>query len=43
MPSRFLTDMYADGVKGSFDALGYHPYSYPVLPDTYDPDRDGHK
>jgi hypothetical protein len=31
----FLQDMYAHGAKGSFDALGYHPYSYPALPDTY--------
>ena len=30
----FLADMYADGAGGSFDAVGYHPYSYPVLPDT---------
>ena len=33
----FLKDMYADGAKGSFDALGYHPYSYPALPNTYEP------
>jgi hypothetical protein len=33
----FLTDMYADGVKGSFDVLGYHAYSYPALPNTYEP------
>jgi hypothetical protein len=32
----FLQDMYADGAKGSFDAVGYHPYSYPALPDTYE-------
>ena len=32
----FLTDMYADGAKGSFDALGYHPYSYPALPNTFE-------
>jgi hypothetical protein len=31
----FLKDMYADGAKGSFDAVGYHPYSYPALPDTF--------
>jgi hypothetical protein len=30
----FLQDMYADGAGGSFDAVGYHPYSYPALPDT---------
>ncbi len=33
----FLQAMYADGAQGSFDALGYHPYSYPSLPDTYEP------
>jgi len=33
----FLQDMYADGAKGSFDAVGDHPYSYPALPDTYEP------
>lgn len=32
----FLTDMYADGAAGSFDALGYHAYSYPALADTYE-------
>jgi hypothetical protein len=36
-PIDFLTAMYADGAKGSFDALGYHPYSFPALPDTYEP------
>jgi polysaccharide biosynthesis protein PslG len=33
----FLTDMYADGAAGSFDALGYHAYSYPALADTDEP------
>ena len=33
----FLKDMYADGAEGYFDALGDHPYSYPALPDTYEP------
>jgi polysaccharide biosynthesis protein PslG len=32
----FLTVMYAHGAKGSFDAVGYHPYSYPALPNTYE-------
>ena len=32
----FLLDMYADGAKGYFDAVGDHPYSYPALPDTYE-------
>lgn len=31
----FLQDIYADGGKGYFDAVGYHPYSYPDLPNTY--------
>jgi len=34
-PIDFLKAMYADGAKGHFDALGYHPYSFPALPDTY--------
>jgi hypothetical protein len=29
---RFVASMYAHGGKGSFDALGYHPYSYPYPP-----------
>jgi polysaccharide biosynthesis protein PslG len=33
-PRTFLQDMYADGAKGSFDGLGFHPYSYPDSPDT---------
>jgi hypothetical protein len=32
----FLKAMYADGAKGHFDALGFHPYSFPALPDTYE-------
>jgi polysaccharide biosynthesis protein PslG len=36
-PTSFLTAMYEHGVKGSFDALGYHPYSFPAVPDTYEP------
>jgi hypothetical protein len=32
-PRTFLTDMYADGAKGSFDGLGDHPYTYPLAPD----------
>jgi len=35
-PVTFLEDMYADGAKGSFDALGYHAYSAPALPDTFE-------
>jgi polysaccharide biosynthesis protein PslG len=36
-PLDFLQAMYADGVKGSFDALGFHPYTFPAAPDTYEP------
>jgi hypothetical protein len=36
-PITFLSDMYADGAKGSFNAIGYHPYSYPAMPNTYEP------
>jgi hypothetical protein len=35
-PVDFLTAMYAHGAKGSFDAVGYHPYCYPALPNTYE-------
>lgn len=31
----FFKSMYADGAKGSFDAVAYHPYSYPALPNSY--------
>lgn len=33
-PRTFLQDMYADGANGSFDELGYHPYSYPASPNS---------
>jgi polysaccharide biosynthesis protein PslG len=33
----FLRDMYRYGAQGHFDALGYHPYSYPALPSSYEP------
>lgn len=29
----FLKGMYADGAKPYFNALGFHPYSFPALPD----------
>jgi hypothetical protein len=32
----FLQAMYAYGARGHFDGVGYHPYSYPALPNTYD-------
>ncbi|MDO8737075.1 MAG: hypothetical protein Q7K29_08375 [Thermoleophilia bacterium] len=31
-PRDFLTAMYQNGGGGYFDAVGYHPYSYPALP-----------
>jgi hypothetical protein len=31
-PIDFLKAMYKNGAENSFDALGYHPYSYPALP-----------
>lgn len=30
----FLNNLYADGAKNYFDAVGWHPYSYPATPDT---------
>ncbi len=30
----FITAMYANGAKGSFDYFGYHPYSLPKSPDN---------
>lgn len=33
-PVTFFGDMYADGAKGSFDAVGDHPYTFPADPDT---------
>jgi hypothetical protein len=34
-PWRFLTDLYADGAAGTFDALADHPYApQPALPDA---------
>lgn len=30
----FLKQMYANGAKGHFDAIGYHPYTYPLLPEN---------
>lgn len=31
-PLTFLTQIYASGGRGSFDAVGYHPYSFPYAP-----------
>jgi polysaccharide biosynthesis protein PslG len=36
-PIGFLQAMYANGAKGHFDALGDHPYSYPLPPNKYKP------
>ena len=33
----FARDLFRYGAKGYFDALGDHPYSYPALPDQYEP------
>ncbi len=32
----FLQAIYAHGAKGHFDALSTHPYTFPVLPGTYE-------
>jgi polysaccharide biosynthesis protein PslG len=34
-PITFLQAMYANGAQGYLDGVGYHPYSYPALPNTY--------
>jgi aryl-phospho-beta-D-glucosidase BglC (GH1 family) len=31
-PMTFLSDVYAHGGAGNFDAVGYHPYSFPYAP-----------
>jgi hypothetical protein len=33
-PLDFVAAMYADGAGGNFDAVGYHPYSFPYAPMT---------
>lgn len=33
-PLTFLTQLYKVGDKGSWNAVGIHPYTYPALPDT---------
>jgi hypothetical protein len=35
-PRSFLEDMYKDGAKGSFEAVGDHPYCYPASPDEFE-------
>jgi hypothetical protein len=34
-PLDFLAQLYADGAGPYFDAVGFHPYSYPALPSDY--------
>ena len=34
-PITFLWSLYAHGAKNYFDGVGFHPYSYPALPNTY--------
>lgn len=34
-PRDFVVGLYAHGVKGSFDILGHHPYTFPALPSRY--------
>jgi hypothetical protein len=34
-PITFLQAMYANGAQGYLDGVGYHPYSYPALSNTY--------
>jgi polysaccharide biosynthesis protein PslG len=34
-PIDYTTRMYKAGAKGSFDALGHHPYSYPAPPSDF--------
>lgn len=36
-PLTFLKGMYANGGKGSFDAVGHHPYCYPAYPGDAQP------
>jgi hypothetical protein len=35
-PIEFLQDMYKDGAQPYFDAVGDHPYSFPVPPSLYE-------
>jgi hypothetical protein len=34
-PIDFLTELYAQNAKSYFDAVGFHPYSYPAMPSFY--------
>jgi hypothetical protein len=33
-PVQFLSEIYADGGAGYFDAVGWHPYAYPAPPSS---------
>ena len=33
-PVQFLSEIYANGGQGSFDAVGWHPYDYPDVPSS---------
>lgn len=35
-PMDFLSGIYAAGAKGSFDAVGMHPYTFPGMPNATD-------
>jgi polysaccharide biosynthesis protein PslG len=34
-PVEFLQDLYFQGAQGHFDAVGFHPYSFPAMPSYY--------
>src|SRR4029077_292232 len=36
-PTDFLSQLYADGAGKYFDAVGFHPYSFPAMPAFYAP------
>lgn len=36
-PIDFLTQLYADGAEPYFDALAFHPYTYPTMPSNFHP------
>lgn len=35
-PVSFLSQLYADGAEPYFDAVGDHPYSFPIYPSTFE-------
>lgn len=35
-PVTFLSRLYDNGAGDSFDAVGFHPYSYPAMPSLYE-------